>query len=431
MLNKGLVALWNFNGNAKDNTPYNNNGTVTGATLTTDRFNNANKAYSFDGVSGNVIDVPHNSILNPSDMTISVWINPTAWSNAIATSILSKRSTTTNGWTILCIGTGTSAYLAVDFNDGTTQNRWTTVYNPPIGVWTNIVITNSSAGRILYVNGVLYLSTTPKGGVDTTSTVNLYIGKNRVSNDQFFNGKIGETRIYNRALNATEITQLYNTYSGNYKIGSLEKGLVLDMPLGDYQQGGKMADRTPYNNNGTKNGTVNLVTNRFNEANKAIELISAGAGYIDCGTNLPVTDQMTISAWVFSSQWNSVGISGVVTNTPNVGEFNYIFGVTQGGNPFAGYKSAAYNLLTHSTSLAINTWHHITMVVDAINVTIYVNATNPQSISKGNVSFSNYNTIIGNFRTNYYLGKLSDIKIWNRALTPIEIKSLYERKGLI
>ena len=47
-LTDGLVALYDFKGDANDIIG-GNDGTVTGATLTTDRFGNANSAYSFDG----------------------------------------------------------------------------------------------------------------------------------------------------------------------------------------------------------------------------------------------------------------------------------------------------------------------------------------------------------------------------------------------
>jgi hypothetical protein len=45
----GLVGWWPFNGNANDESGNGNNGTVNGATLTSDRNGNANKAYNFDG----------------------------------------------------------------------------------------------------------------------------------------------------------------------------------------------------------------------------------------------------------------------------------------------------------------------------------------------------------------------------------------------
>jgi len=51
----GLVGWWPFNGNANDESGNGNNGTVNGAILTTDRFGNDGKAYSFDGVSNYIL----------------------------------------------------------------------------------------------------------------------------------------------------------------------------------------------------------------------------------------------------------------------------------------------------------------------------------------------------------------------------------------
>ena len=46
-LQTGLVGYWPFCGNANDESGNGNNGTVTGAILTTDRFGNANSDYNF------------------------------------------------------------------------------------------------------------------------------------------------------------------------------------------------------------------------------------------------------------------------------------------------------------------------------------------------------------------------------------------------
>ena len=48
---EGLVAYYPFNGNANDESTDGHDGTVYGATLTTDRFGNSNSAYSFDGIN--------------------------------------------------------------------------------------------------------------------------------------------------------------------------------------------------------------------------------------------------------------------------------------------------------------------------------------------------------------------------------------------
>jgi hypothetical protein len=74
----GLVGWWPFNGNANDESGNGNNGTVNGATLTTDRFGNANSAYFFNGNSSNSPYIIANSPINnntASSFSFSIWLN--------------------------------------------------------------------------------------------------------------------------------------------------------------------------------------------------------------------------------------------------------------------------------------------------------------------------------------------------------------------
>jgi hypothetical protein len=68
----GLVGWWPFNGNANDESGNGNNGTVNGATLTTDRFGVANKAYSFDGVSNKIVLQPGSNIQGNNPRSINL-----------------------------------------------------------------------------------------------------------------------------------------------------------------------------------------------------------------------------------------------------------------------------------------------------------------------------------------------------------------------
>ena len=62
-LERGLVGWWKFDGDATDSSGNGNDGTVNGATLTTNRHGQANSAYSFDGVN-DYIQVPHHDNLS-------------------------------------------------------------------------------------------------------------------------------------------------------------------------------------------------------------------------------------------------------------------------------------------------------------------------------------------------------------------------------
>ena len=69
----GLVAAYEFTGNADDVSGNGNNGVVNGATLTADRFGNAGSAYSFDGVD-DYIAMP-SPISGHAEFTSSLWLN--------------------------------------------------------------------------------------------------------------------------------------------------------------------------------------------------------------------------------------------------------------------------------------------------------------------------------------------------------------------
>jgi hypothetical protein len=76
----------------------------------------------------------------------------------------------------------------------------------------------------IYVNGQL-AGTKAQTGAINTNTMPIYIGQNGNS-DGYVNGKLDEVRIYNRALNASEIQDVMN-YSQSVQIASgLLPGLI-------------------------------------------------------------------------------------------------------------------------------------------------------------------------------------------------------------
>ena len=72
----GLVGYWPFNGNANDASGNVNNGTVTGATLTTDRFGNSNSSYEFNGTSNKINFGSSQSLINLSNLSVASFTSP-------------------------------------------------------------------------------------------------------------------------------------------------------------------------------------------------------------------------------------------------------------------------------------------------------------------------------------------------------------------
>jgi len=210
-----LVAYYPFNGNANDESGNGNNGTVNGATLTTDKEGLADSAYEFDGIN-NFIQVANSSSLNVfnSDLTISMWLyndNPSLTDNTY-------KGISKGGWDT---GAGYELVYSNFWNDGTlhftTGSGGNNVYafNTYNNQWIMLTGTyeNATATKKMYINGILQASIVQASSSLTSSLDDLFIGRRHPANNYsgFVKGKMDEIRIYNSALSASEILQLYNT----------------------------------------------------------------------------------------------------------------------------------------------------------------------------------------------------------------------------
>ena len=192
----GLVAWYPFNGNANDESGNGNNGTVNGATLTADRFGNAQSCYSFNGNSW--IEVLNSPSLNSASVSISGWFN----SNDLATdfgpgckAIVGKwwqfpSACDTVYYAFLCVLTkpdlistlcgATSMYAG---------NLFTANQAIGTGQWYQFTfIHDSNLGGKIFINGQLVNQNTLAGAI-CNSTNSLHIGADIVNGDlwRFFN----------------------------------------------------------------------------------------------------------------------------------------------------------------------------------------------------------------------------------------------------
>jgi hypothetical protein len=86
-----------------------------------------------------------------------------------------------------------------------------------VSAWNHIVCTYTSGTKTSYVNGVQVAQSTGLSGTLVTGGTNQYIGKyGNAGNNYPFNGRIGETRVYNIALSAAQVLQNYNATKGRF-----------------------------------------------------------------------------------------------------------------------------------------------------------------------------------------------------------------------
>jgi hypothetical protein len=212
----GLAARFDFTGNATDLSGNNNNGTVNGATLTTDRFGNPNSAYLFNGTTDN-ITVNSSTSLNfqtANKFSISYWINPATLSASQSSFVINKQigsGANQDGW---------NSVVDVDYSSGfRIQNGTSTsacaLNSNPSSIATNqfyhIVQVYNNGTSYIYKNGILLNQSSCSALIgDNTSTMLIGLPTFTYSNVKGFNGKIDDIRIYNRSLSQCDVDSLFN-----------------------------------------------------------------------------------------------------------------------------------------------------------------------------------------------------------------------------
>ncbi len=202
----GLVAYYPFNGNADDESGNGNDGTVNGATLTTDRFGNENRAYWFDGIDDSIaISGVANEI--EEDITLAAWVNLPSkymWNNYGL--IIWKEGGYWSGTLGMRVGGGqqVSGHNQFVVSHGTKGSSTFTVAEGSViadSTWHHIAYASDGLTGRLYVDGDEKTTHTADIAFESGDTWQIAHG--------LLKGTIDEVRIYNIALNASEILELY------------------------------------------------------------------------------------------------------------------------------------------------------------------------------------------------------------------------------
>jgi hypothetical protein len=211
----GLVAWYPFNGNANDESGNGNNGTNNGASLTEDRFGNANSAYYFSSAGcGTRIDANVNTSSIQTGLTISVWLKRVG-NGCISPRIL-EFWPGSNGpgmaqWGWAYGYPGEPNRIGLGSLTSTGYSCAEAILEPSLTDWIQIAYTNDGSNGRFYYNGTL-VSTLPSEGNPILAS-NLAIGRMNHPAYDAFNGNMDDLGVWNRALSEAEISNLFNSNS--------------------------------------------------------------------------------------------------------------------------------------------------------------------------------------------------------------------------
>ncbi len=214
-----LLAYYPFNGNANDESGHGFNATVMDATLTTDRFGNANRAYLFNGSAGIVATV--DSSFSVTKFTMTAWIKH----NGIACSAVPRIVAIAEpdqcmGYYEFLYANGYrlgdpqdySQKLICSLDNDNAEYGYDMFYSThatATHVWQHAAITFDNGRLKFYIDGVLDNEIAVSHPITQfTGSAELQIGF--CEGGGYFNGAIDNVRIYNRALDEIEINALHD-----------------------------------------------------------------------------------------------------------------------------------------------------------------------------------------------------------------------------
>jgi len=443
-LSCGLVGYWTFdgkdmpNGVALDKSGNRNHGNL--VNISTSTFYTSGKigqGLKFDGTNDYVVSDLNKTTIG-SIPSISLWVK-------------SNTSQTTKGVFQIADGLTNSLPWILIQRDSTSLKfflhgayRITLTFND--NEWHHIVILYDGTTWRSYLDGVA-------GGTFVGASGSFLGAKTWIGNgyNGYFNGSMDDVRIYNRALSATEVRQLYNLGANshlNVSQNNINSGLV-----GYWTMDGKDTPWTTSTAATTKdksgNGNTGTLTNMTQSTATAPGKIGQGLKFdgVDDFVNLSnLTDldfsqenAFTLAAWVYPDGSNAAkGIfsrGGTFTTAGseiynlsilNTDATKWRFAVSDGTNLIIGHSLAG--------TVSANTWQHMAVAWNGTTLTLYKNGASIQSASGTFTGLWNGDdvndrkTSIGqDARGNslFFKGKIDDVRTYSRALSATEISQLY------
>ncbi|MSR71452.1 MAG: LamG domain-containing protein [Candidatus Taylorbacteria bacterium] len=416
--NLGLVAYWTLDdGSGSLATDLSGNGytgTLTGSTWTTGR---RGKAISMNG-SAEYISTSAFSIngSNVDNVSFSAWVkneDPNFTQSARHTFFSTTNSNTGGNWSIEINtnhGNGTICLITPGIFQFCTNGSAV-----PDNNWHQITFVRRGAGATgeIYVDAVLQaLVDSTAGSFVDSGQIKTIGARASGSPTQLWNGKLDDIRLYNRSLSVAEVSALYVTNQASRKAAD-NRSLIGYWSFDD-GTGTKATDSSGNRNTGTITG-ASYVGGKLGKA-----LSFSGTNTVSLGTVGGYSNAVTIAAWVkhtSSDTWDDIVAGGCGDFLLGFNGSNELRWGGQCNNPFAG--------LTYATNID-GAWHHVIATYDGSTAALYVDGVLVSSGAASGSFTPGALTIGSSGASEYYNGLIDDVRIYSRALTAAEVRTLYD-----
>ncbi len=409
-LQEGLVAYYPFNDNQLDESGSGNNGQSTGGTSVPDRLGNDNAAFQFDGID-DFITVPDDNSLDLTLFTLSGWmyLNEAVPDGGFYNMFFKgEAGDPANSNYAFSVNSDQNLSMFYEYDAGTNVSiTGSTSIN--IGEWYLFSTTFDGLELKLYINGVEEASIS-QTNLPGTNDAPVFIGTN-TSGTSFVNGILDDLRMFNRALTASEVLELYN----------LEKKPPLASgQLAFYEFTGNTNDGSGNGNDATAS-SVALSPDRFGNVDEAYSF--SGDGVISSNDLGVQPSAITLAAW-----FNYPTGGGDATH--QIMEINGSSAIAILENQIQTVLNLNGNFVTPFTAVTPDVWHLATLTYDGTTMTSYIDGDAYSEITNTDgVAYFNPQTIINignaNGSESFFTGSIDDVRFYDRALTAGEVEELF------
>lgn len=204
----GATSIWPLAGSGVD-VVGGRNGTVNGAVSAPTGLL---PALDFDGVDDDVV-VSHDASLNPTDLTVSCWVNLDAIGGTLQSPISKVSGSSNWAWQMLVWTDGSVSFDLLSATSGSIFRRaQSPVGTAIVGKWTLLAGTYLTSGTLdtMFVDGVsVATATTGTGSRSLSSNAPLSIGRRGDPTKYPLNGRISHAAIFPSALAAARVKAHY------------------------------------------------------------------------------------------------------------------------------------------------------------------------------------------------------------------------------
>jgi hypothetical protein len=441
-INRGLVGHWTFDEGrgtvAMDMSGKGANGTVKGGTWTRGRIGGA---LEFDGTSDHVTVANESNFDITSTITVAAWIRADSFTRFFQAIVCKGDSS----WRLHRYNVKNFLQFVCDGPGGRRRVLGRTRVND--GAWHHVAGVYDGRTVYLYVDGEVDAST-PATGSMVTSDAPVHIGDNSDKPERRWHGAIDDVRVYDRALPADEI----RTLADPARLAAAERGATGGAeapvarpaappapPVARVSNRGLVGHWTFDEGHGTvagdssgKGGSATVHGARWTAGRVGGALVFDGVDdYVDLPDGfVDFTGGLTFALWARPTSVRKWGRFIDLADHPEGERIHFTRRGRSDGAALAVHgRRGLKGIVTADGAIRLNQWQHLAATIDARgNAVIHRNGV---PVKTGTVRMPARVRWVRNYiaKSNaegdaYYKGAIDDVRVYCRALSTDEIRTL-------